>query len=562
MDAGANWSDCSGTDELRVPQLLLGLLAEPECRAALLLARFGIDERAVRQKFPQFQPAARAEPPAATRFATETWSCLDTAQRLLIDYPQPLTLATEHLLLGIAATPGIASDWLAECGLYADALEAEVHRLSNHEPGPLPLDFAEHETFVRVLDGSADELPDAPRHEPDDERAGSFAEPVGEVIGEPIVMESEGRSALDAGQFPFAMSHSPGGELTAADELAALRVVDAAANRAGEGLRVIEDFVRFALDDRHLTALCKQARHDLTAALATIPAGERHAARETRLDVGTAVSLPSEISRVDLAAIVAASFKRTEQSLRSLEEYCKAIAPTAAPRLERLRYAVYTLERAVDITRGSMERLSSVRLYVLIDGQESSASLERLAGQLVEAGVGAIQLRDKRLPDRELLERARALRAATAGSQTLMIANDRPDLALLSGADGVHVGQDELSVKDARRILGPRPLIGVSTHSIEQARQAVLDGANYIGVGPTFPSTTKQFSEFTGLELLSAVASEIRLPAFAIGGITAENLSQVLATGIGRVAVSGAIASADDPGTVAQELIARLQYSK
>ena len=107
--------------------------------------------------------------------------------------------------------------------------------------------------------------------------------------------------------------------------------------------------------------------------------------------------------------------------------------------------------------------------------------------------------------------------------------NDRPDLAVLAGADGVHVGQEELSVKDARRIVGPSALVGVSTHSIQQARAAVLDGANYIGVGPTFPSGTKTFAAFTGVELLQAVQAEIRLPAFAIGGVTAANLPQVLA---------------------------------
>ena len=97
--------------------------------------------------------------------------------------------------------------------------------------------------------------------------------------------------------------------------------------------------------------------------------------------------------------------------------------------------------------------------------------------------------------------------------------NDRPDIARLAGADGVHVGQEELSVKEARTIVGPDALVGRSTHSLEQAREAVLDGANYIGVGPVFPSTTKQFAEFPGLELLRAVSAEIRLPAFAIGGI-------------------------------------------
>jgi thiamine-phosphate pyrophosphorylase len=119
----------------------------------------------------------------------------------------------------------------------------------------------------------------------------------------------------------------------------------------------------------------------------------------------------------------------------------------------------------------------------------------------------------------------------------------------------VHVGQDELSAKDARRILGPGGLVGVSTHSLEQAKAAVLAGADYIGVGPTFPSGTKRFAAFTGPELLRAVAAEIRLPAFAIGGITAENLPQVLAAGFTRIAVSGAVTAAPHPAEAARHLL-------
>jgi len=139
------------------------------------------------------------------------------------------------------------------------------------------------------------------------------------------------------------------------------------------------------------------------------------------------------------------------------------------------------------------------------------------------------------------------------------VMNDRPDLAALVEADGVHVGQDELPVRDVRRIVGPRMLIGVSTHSLEQARQAVLDGASYIGVGPTFPSRTKAFASFTGLELLREAAAAIRLPAFAIGGITLDRLDDVLATGISRVAVSAAIAQAASPGAAAREFQRRLK---
>jgi thiamine-phosphate pyrophosphorylase len=139
-----------------------------------------------------------------------------------------------------------------------------------------------------------------------------------------------------------------------------------------------------------------------------------------------------------------------------------------------------------------------------------------------------------------------------------MIMNDRPDLALLSRANGVHVGQDELVVRDVKRIVGGQMLIGVSTHTIEQARQAVQDGANYIGCGPTFPSSTKQFEHFPGLDFLRQVAAEIALPAFAIGGITTANLSLVLATGFKRIAVGGAIAAASDIGAEATRFLKAL----
>ena len=178
---------------------------------------------------------------------------------------------------------------------------------------------------------------------------------------------------------------------------------------------------------------------------------------------------------------------------------------------------------------------------------------------LVDGGVDVLQLRDKQLDDRTLVARGRLLRELTRGTATTFIMNDRPDLALLTDADGVHVGQEELTVHDARRIVGPDRLVGVSTHSLEQARQAVLDGADYLGVGPTFPSTTKSFAEFPGIEFVQAVAAEIRLPAFAIGGITLENVGDVARTGLRRVAVSGAIASAQDPVAAIQSLRRLLQ---
>ncbi len=492
-----------------MPEVLLGLVAEPECRAALMLAEYQVDADAVRRRFPTLKKLAGGGAGREDRFSDAWRACLNAVEALLVEYPRPLELATEHLLLGLAATENEVSRWLAECGLYPDALEAEVHRLSGHEPGPLPMDTCAAEPHVDkwVRVAATDETAAPPEQ----------------------------------------------------DEILALRVIDAAANRAGEGLRVIEDYLRFALDDRHLTRTCKTLRHELTEALRVFPSADRHAARDTRGDVGTDVSLPAEQSRSDTAAVLEASFKRVEQSLRSLEEFAKITSPDVAATLEQLRYRLYTLERAVDLTRTNLERLATAQLYVLVDGGPSAEVFAQRITALVEAGVSILQLRDKTLTDRELVARARVLRERTRDSATLFVMNDRPDLAVLAGADGVHVGQEELTVKDARRILGPRRLVGVSTHSVEQARAAVLDGADYIGVGPTFPSSTKPFAEFPGPELLLAVNGEIRLPAFAIGGITVENLSQVLAAGVKRIAVSGAVTAAADPMAAAQRLLARLQ---
>ncbi|MEQ8787779.1 MAG: thiamine phosphate synthase [Pirellulaceae bacterium] len=341
-------------------------------------------------------------------------------------------------------------------------------------------------------------------------------------------------------------------------QTAVLRILDANANRAAEGLRVVEEFVRFVLDDAHLTGICKQLRHDLTDVVATIPLAERLRARETAADVGTEATTVAEFQRESPAAVAAASLSRVQQSLRVLEEYAKLLDPQIAARLEPLRYRLYTLSRAIGIAAESRRALNDLRLYVLLDGGPSPEGLEQSAASLLAAGVQAIQLRDKQRIDRELVERARRLRRVTAEAGALLIINDRPDIAAVVHADGVHVGQDELTVKDARAVVGPQRLIGVSTHSLDQARTAVLDGADYLGVGPTFPSGTKQFSAFTGVELLRQVAAEVSLPAFAIGGVNLANLDEVLDAGFRRAAVAGAIVKAADPPAAAAEFRRRL----
>jgi thiamine-phosphate pyrophosphorylase len=338
-----------------------------------------------------------------------------------------------------------------------------------------------------------------------------------------------------------------------------LRLLDAAANRTAEGLRVVEDYTRFVLDDRHLTTQIKQLRHDLAEACSALLGIDRYPSRDTRHDVGTEIATESEGERVDAMDVCLASLERTKQSLRSLEEYSKIHSPELSNELEAMRYHFYTLEKAIAITDDNLSRFEAVALCVLIDGQKTVDAFSTLVTQLIEAGVGMIQLRDKKLSDRKLIQRIAILTtlAKLLASQqaALTIINDRADLAAVTDVDGVHLGQDDLTVSEARAIVGPQKIIGVSTHDFSQARDAVLDGADYLGAGPTFPSQTKKFRSVPGLEFLQEVADQIALPTFAIGGIDATNLSQVLATGITRVAVSGAIADATSPVDTASELL-------
>jgi thiamine-phosphate pyrophosphorylase len=349
--------------------------------------------------------------------------------------------------------------------------------------------------------------------------------------------------------------------LELSDGVAALdtyRILDASANRAREGLRVLEDYARFVAADALLSAELKEMRHGLKQALDGLPGVPLLEARDTLGDVGTTVSTESEWLRPGLADVVAANFKRVGEALRSLEEFGKVEHRAMAEAIERLRYRLYTLERAALLGIARRATLDGVTLCVLVGSDTAAGGLEWTVREALEGGADLIQLREKHGTDRQLLETARRLRHWTGRAGAIFIVNDRPDLARLAGADGVHVGQDDLSVRDARRILGPRGLVGVSTHSIEQARRAELDGASYIGVGPVFPSPTKRFDEHPGRELVRRVGAEICLPAFAIGGITLDRLDEVRAAGASRVAVASAVAAASDPRAAAAAFRRRL----
>jgi thiamine-phosphate pyrophosphorylase len=340
-----------------------------------------------------------------------------------------------------------------------------------------------------------------------------------------------------------------------------LRLLDANANRAREALRVLEDYARFVLNHDEWCGQLKALRHDLTGAIEPFLANAiLH--RDTPGDVGTDHKTPSEQSRNDMAHVVIAAGKRLGEALRTIEEFLKTADPPAAGKVEGIRYRFYDLEHQIAFSLHQSGRFASVRLYVLITESCCKRPWLESAELAILGGADCLQLREKTLEGRELLNRAQQLVALCRKHKVLSIINDRPDIALLSDADGVHVGQGDLPAKQVRKLLGRQMIVGVSTHELAHAQQAVLDGADYIGVGPFFKSPTKPREFLAGPEYARQVAAQIPIPAVAIAGICEANVDEVLATGIARIAVTSAITGSDDPREFTRRLKARLAGQK
>lgn len=197
------------------------------------------------------------------------------------------------------------------------------------------------------------------------------------------------------------------------------------------------------------------------------------------------------------------------------------------------------------------------KLYA-ITGEEfhPGRSLEYVMEQAILGGVDIIQLRDKKSKKKEVYEKAKMLRNLTKKYDVTFIVNDHIDVALAVDADGIHIGQDDLPLVEARKIVGPNKIIGVSTHAIEEAREAEANGADYIGVGPVFSTKSKEdVVDPVTTAYVEQVAKEIKIPFVAIGGIKLHNVEQVLDAGATRICAISAIVGADDVKKTCEEFL-------
>jgi thiamine-phosphate pyrophosphorylase len=337
------------------------------------------------------------------------------------------------------------------------------------------------------------------------------------------------------------------------------RILDVNANRAMEGLRTIEDAARVIREDAKIADSLKSLRHDLAAVIEQLDRSQRLMARDTAQDAGIGLTAASERQRVDWRSIVVAASERCQQSLRCLEEYSKLISEDVSLLFKSLRYRAYDVLAEAELRLLSTPFPSSAQLYLLVNCSLPLAEFQVYVRSLADSGADLIQLRDKSADGARLRLYAGAATQALAETSTRLIVNDRVDIALASGAAGVHLGQEDLPIQDARRIAGYALWIGVSTHSIERAIQAQASGADYIGCGPTFSSTTKAFDEFPGPKFVAEVSARITIPFFAIGGITEANLSEVKRAGCSRIAVSSVVQDSAHPQATVQRLKRHLQ---
>ena len=203
------------------------------------------------------------------------------------------------------------------------------------------------------------------------------------------------------------------------------------------------------------------------------------------------------------------------------------------------------------------------RLYVILDAGLTRGPVQGIARELMSVGVRLLQYRGKAVPAREMVETARGLASVARENGAVFFVNDRPDVAYLAGADGVHVGQDDLNVEQARAIVGEQRWVGVSTHSFEQFEEAAGTSADYIAIGPIYATTSKANPDpVVGTELIRRVRPLTKKPIVAIGGIRLERAAEVIEAGADSVAVIRDIVGDADPAKRARQFIERLEAVK
>ncbi|MCU0641717.1 MAG: thiamine phosphate synthase [Candidatus Margulisbacteria bacterium] len=300
-------------------------------------------------------------------------------------------------------------------------------------------------------------------------------------------------------------------------------------NRATEGLRVVEEVCRFVLEDQQLTVKLKTLRGELSRIVP--PSLLAH--RDSQGDVGREPYTSDEGRRAKVEDVFRANMKRAQEAVRVLEEFAKLLKPVYGQKFKALRFALYTLEKEL-ASRVHKAELLDFNLYVIID-----PAVHKEPEKLLRAGVKIVQLRAKQLNREDYLRLARQLGKKAKAKGITFLLNDHWQLIKEAGADGVHLGWEDLkgrSFAGIRKTLGDDKLIGLSAQTLGEVRKADALKPDYIGFGPIFGTPLKAVKP-VGLKALAKAVKISRAPIVAIGGICPRTYKQVLAAGCSRFAV-------------------------
>lgn len=314
-----------------------------------------------------------------------------------------------------------------------------------------------------------------------------------------------------------------------------LRAIDADINRSLEGLRVCEDILRFYCGDTD-AAKIKALRHSLLEAAGAFSRDGLLEAREVAADEQKFINLETEMKRETPFHVFTANIRRAAEAVRSLEELSKLEEPDVGARFQKVRFRIYELEKEnwFTLKKSALMQAFDRGLYCIADaGFLNPPDIPRGVSDMAAGGAKIIQLRMKNHERGTFLSVAREVAAICCEAKVLFVVNDYADIAALVESDGLHLGQDDIPVNDARRVVAPGTVIGLSTHSVAQAREAGEQNPDYIAIGPVFGTASKtgETIEGIGCDVVADVVKEATRPVVAIGGITRENLGQVMAAG-------------------------------
>ena len=331
--------------------------------------------------------------------------------------------------------------------------------------------------------------------------------------------------------------------LSKPDDLRIAQIIDANLDRAREGLRVLEDWARFALGKEDFVIQIKNFRQIL---------GKNHLeiyklSRNYTNDQCKGLTHEEQFKRNNPKEIISSNSARVQEALRVIEEFTRNQNNYLSKIASNIRYEIYTLELNL-LNHCNLQKAKTLinkhNLYSITDKREN---LIQIIEQILLGGVKIIQYRFKDGSDKIHLKEAIKIKSICKKYKSLLIINDRIDIALASNADGVHLGQDDIDILTARKLLGPSKIIGITANNSKDINNAIKNGCDYVGVGPVFETNTKKGKKPLGIKKIKDLTKSIDIPWFAIGGINKENISSLKKQGINKVALVSGLFNSEDP---------------